>query len=324
MQDFNPLFIVNPINIRHDQYLLYCQNKLTFIKKFFKAKLKSFTSHFLKIKKKYILKFGYKNPISFPVTGLSKFLTKTGYFETLKSIVANYNASLKLGIVLPNIQAVLFWMLNLVHKIRKNDEDTKYIDFSVNPASIDREFIQTFGSKLNNSKPKDELDKLEELAVTKPQRLKKEKNLTGYDFRSLNKLKRGYLSLAKLVAISVYQYKLNLSVSLSKSSSVSSLSSICEEAPTLTESTSQTFIKSRKSFLPEGKFEEIHGKIFGTSTPKQENETTIYSGRLFEKNEENFEKSSEGSTSVQSILARDTLPVMVNTGQVNLTDVLKF
>lgn len=210
-------------------------------------------------------------------------------------------------------------MLDLVHKIRKDNEDTRHIKFSVNPGVIDKDFIQIFGSKSNNSKSKEELDQLDNFAASRLQKLKKDKNLTGYDFRSLNKLKRGYLSLARLVAISVYQYKLNLSASLSKSSSVASLSSICEEAPTLTESTSLTF-KPRKSFLPEEKIEEIHGEVF-SSTPKLEIETTFgSSGKNFEKNKKNLEQVSEESTSVASIRARDT-PVM--SSQINLTDVLK-
>lgn len=140
-------------------------------------------------------------------------------------------------------------MLDLSHKIRQKS-GSKVINFKIKSDCIDKDFVKKFGTKKLNEKSESELDQLNQTAEKILKNFKFEKSLI-YDFRNLSSSKRGYLSLAKHIAVSIYQVKQNQKSLLTSSlSTSSSLNSILEESPTFPEDLVQV-LESKSLVLPE-------------------------------------------------------------------------
>lgn len=96
-------------------------------------------------------------------------------------------------------------MLELTHKLKLKNNEVNPVTFTVDPEFLDYEFVRKFSRGSQVDKTSEELDQLNLEAAGYLKKYKTLGTLQGYDFRHLNKYKRGYLNLANLIAVSVWR-----------------------------------------------------------------------------------------------------------------------
>lgn len=120
-------------------------------------------------------------------------------------------------------------MLNLTHKLRQKNNEYKTVNFQINTDFLDFEFIKKFSRNKQSDCTEEELNQLNQEATEILRLYKQSGVLLDYDFRVLNKYKRGYLNLANLIAVSTWKLTKQ---QISRSSSTESFP---KEPNTLTE-----------------------------------------------------------------------------------------